>query len=207
MWQLILGLLQHLGATPAIVVERNMFAYYKLPLRLLDMEVTHSDKSVSGLYYVLQCPPKLDDNIPKPRDMQVCRVVDKYKDIWRKKQKSKKNLWKAPSRMMLSPLPPPAVKRMQWGWRQRRPKRQNQESKSTFDEATPLQHLRHPHRRQKLLKLSADHQKFKRGNSSKGYQHMYYRDESYNDHIFYDELKLDGTFKNRGKSKTYLVDK
>ncbi|KAH8359464.1 hypothetical protein KR093_006952 [Drosophila rubida] len=202
MWQLILSLLQHLSATPAIVVERNMFAYYKLPLRLLDLEVMHSGKSLSRLYYVLQCPPKLDDSIPKPKDMQVCHVVDKYRDIWRAKPKSKKNPRQRPSRMMVNPLPPPAVKRMQWGWRQRRPKRQNQDTKNIYDEATPLQHLGQPHRRQTLLKLSADHQKFKRGNSTKGFQHMYHRDESYNDHIFYDELNLKGKFKNRGTSKT-----
>jgi len=57
---------------------------------------------------------------------------------------------------------------------------------------------------QKLLKLSADHQKFNRGSRSKGYQHMYHRDESYNDHIFYDELKLDGKFDNRGQTKTQI---
>ncbi|KAL7730067.1 hypothetical protein ACLKA6_009350 [Drosophila palustris] len=201
MWQLVLGLLQHLSATPAIVVERNMFAYYKLPLRSLDMETKHTDKSLSNLYYVLQCPPKLDDSIPKPRDMQTCTVVDQYKDIWRSKQKSKKNPKRRPSRMMVSPLSPPAVKRMQWGWRQRRSKRHNQEAKPAQDEDTPLKHLGQPHRRQKLLKLSADHQKFNRGSRTKGYQHMYHRDESYNDRIFYDELESDGKFRNRGENK------
>lgn len=86
MWQLVLSLLQHLSATPAIVVERNMFAYYKLPLKLLDTDAKQTDKSISNLYYVLQCPPKLDDSIPKPKDMQSCTVVDQYKDIWRSTQ-------------------------------------------------------------------------------------------------------------------------
>ncbi|XP_034488767.1 uncharacterized protein LOC117792661 [Drosophila innubila] len=202
MWQLVLGLLQHLSATPAIVVERNMFAYYKLPLRLLDTDTKHTD----NLYYVLQCPPKLDNTIPKPKDMQTCTVVDQYKDLWRSKQKSKKNPRRRPFRMMVSPLSPPEIKRMQWGWRQRRTKRHNQDTKASQEDFTPLQHLGQPHRRQKLLKLSADHQKFNRGSRTKGYQHMYHRDESYNDHIFYDELQLDGKFENRGKIKSQTPD-
>lgn len=212
MWQLALGLLQQLSATPAIVVERNMFAYYKVPLGMLDTGTKLINRSTSGQYYILQCPPILDDNIPKARDMQTCTVVDQYQDIWRKKPKPKKTVQyhryqKRPTRIMLRPLPPPTARRMHWGWRQRRTKRHNQpiSNSSTFspyDEATPLQHLAQPHHKQKLLKLSADHRKSKKGHSTKGYQHIYHRDESYNDHIFYDELKEDGKFDNRVKSKT-----
>ncbi|KAH8420724.1 hypothetical protein KR222_003136 [Zaprionus bogoriensis] len=214
MWQLALGVLLHeqLSTTLAIVVERNTFAYYKVPLRMLDTGTSLSNSSSSGLFYILQCPPKLDDSIPKARDMQTCTVVDQYKDIWRKRPKSKKaaryqRYHRRPYRIMLRPLPPPTVRRMHWGWRQRRPKRHNQPSayaatKSPHDEATPLQHLGQPHHKQKLLKLSADHRKSSKGSSTKGYQHMYHRDESYNDHIFYDELKLDGKFDHRGKTKT-----
>lgn len=212
MWQLALGLLQQLSATPAIVVERNMFAYYKVPLGMLDTGTKLTNRSQSGQFYILQCPPILDDNIPKARDMQTCTVVDQYKDIWRKKPKSKNNLYyyryqRRPTRTMMRPLPPPTAKRMHWGWRQRRAKRHNQPSVNTtarafFDEATPLQHLAQPHHKQKLLKLSADHRKSKKGSNTKGYQHIYHRDESYNDHIFYDELKVDGKFDNRGKTKS-----
>ncbi|XP_064548365.1 uncharacterized protein LOC135435303 [Drosophila montana] len=192
MWQLALGLLlQRLSVASAIVVERNMFAYYKLPLRLL-----HTNESTSGLYYVLQCPPKLDQVIPKLRDMQTCSVVDQYRDKTRPKSKKLQT-----ARTMLRPLPPTTVKRTRWGWRQRRSKRHNQDM-ALQDEATPLQHLGQPHRRQTQLKLAADYRNFRRGNSSKGYQHMYHRDESYNDHIFYDELQLDGKFHKQGKRKT-----
>ncbi|EDV94870.1 uncharacterized protein LOC6567564 [Drosophila grimshawi] len=188
---LVILLLVQLGFAPAIVVERNMFAYYKVPLRMLHLSNT---SSTSGLYYVLQCPPKLDDSIPKPKDMPTCHVVDQFKDIWQSKRKPKR----LPTRTMLMPLPPPAVQRMRWGWR--RPKRQNLDTGLPYDEATPLQHLGQPHRHQKLLKLAADHRKLKRGSRTKGYQHMFHRDESYNDHIFYDEMKLDGKFLNRGKT-------
>jgi len=61
MWQLVLSLFQLLSATPDIVFERNMFAYYKLPLKMLDIETKHTNKSLSKLYYVLQCPTKLND--------------------------------------------------------------------------------------------------------------------------------------------------
>ncbi|ALC46326.1 CG12278 [Drosophila busckii] len=192
MWQLVLGLLQQLVAAPAIVVERNSFAYYKVPMGMFDL---HTNTSNSGLYYVLQCPPKLDDSIPKPKDMQTCSVVDQYRDIWRSKPKKKQRL---PYRIMLRPIAPSAVKHMRWGWRRSRAKRQSK----TNDEATPLQYLGQPHSKQKLLKLAADHSKSKRGSRTKGYQHMYHRDESYNDHIFYDELDTDGKHVKRGKSKT-----
>ncbi|EDW59662.1 uncharacterized protein [Drosophila virilis] len=184
MWQLAFGLL---SVASGIVVERNMFAYYKLPLRLL-----HANESTSGLYYVLQCPPKLDEGIPKPRDMPTCSVVDQYRHKTRPKSRKLQ-----PARTKLQPLPPTTVKRSRWGWRQRRSKRHNQDQ----DETTALQHLGKPHRRQTLLKLSADYRNFRRGNSSKGYQHMYHRDESYNDHIFYDELQLDGKFHKQGQGK------
>lgn len=198
MLQLALMLL--LSTASAIVVERNMFAYYKVPLRLLDLAKRHeNDSSTAGLYYVLQCPPKLDDIIPKPRDMQTCHVVDHYRDMSRHSRYKTKKL--RPARTYLMPLPPTTVKRMRWGWRQRRSKRHNQATAPTEDQATPLQYLGQSHSRQKLLKLAADHRKFKRGNSSKGYQHMYHRDEVYNDHIFYDELHLDGQFHNQGQTE------
>ncbi|KAH8277148.1 hypothetical protein KR026_006176 [Drosophila bipectinata] len=217
MWQLALalGLLQHLSIL-AIVVERNMFAYYKVPADQLllaqntdyeyeSQELAHPFDG-KEVFYVLQCPPKLEEGIPKPQDMQTCNVVDQYKDIWKKKQKSrsKKRLHMVPFRIVLRPLRPPAMRRSH-----KRSKRQHKRDKefnpgkdrNPENLSSPLEHLGRPHRKQKLLKLSADHRRFKRGNSSKGFQHMYHRDESYNDHIFYDELHADGKFRNSGKEK------
>ncbi|KAH8343783.1 hypothetical protein KR059_008648 [Drosophila kikkawai] len=230
MWQLALalGLIQQLSL--AIVVERNMFAYYKVPAaQLLYAQESHSDSDSSfgidadftsrelinheakDLYYVLQCPPKLEDAIPKPRDMQTCSVVDEYRGMFHKKPpKPKKRLHMVPFRIVLRPLGPPAMRR-----NLKRRKRQHKgvpkapsdkvaaaEQEDEVEASSPLQHLGRPHARQKLLKLAADHSQFERGNSSKGYQHMYHRDETYNDHIFYDELHADGEFHNYGKEKS-----
>ncbi|XP_022209954.2 uncharacterized protein LOC111065834 [Drosophila obscura] len=218
MWQLALalGLLQQLNAPPAsrtamaIVVERNVFAYYKVPAaQLLDPEESitsssgssgsDSKKVKSDLYFVLQCPPKLNASIPKPRDMQTCSVVDQYKGMWKKpppphpQPLPKKHLQMVPFRIVLRPLRPPAMRRTY-----RRRKRQ-QKREDDDEQSTPLQHLGQPHLRQKLLKLKADQRKFKRGSSSQGYQHMYHRDESYNDHIFYDDLQATGQYHKYGK--------
>ncbi|XP_020815324.1 uncharacterized protein LOC110189532 [Drosophila serrata] len=227
MWQLALalGLIRQLSL--AIVVERNMFAYYKVPAaQLLFAQESHSDPDssfdidtdfasreiiqhagsrVKDLYYVLQCPPKLMDAIPKPQDMQTCSVVDEYRAMFQKKPpKPKKRLHMVPFRIVLRPLGPPAMRR-----NLKRRKRQHKDVSRTATEqenekeaSSPLQHLGRPHARQKLLKLAADHRQFKRGNSSKGYQHMYHRDEIYNDHIFYDEVHTDGEFHNYGKEKS-----
>ncbi|XP_016953690.1 uncharacterized protein LOC108027002 [Drosophila biarmipes] len=230
MWQLALGLglIQQLSL--AIVVERNMFAYYKVPAAQLlysqeadadfdfqSQEVSQLDGGqVSDLYYVLQCPPKLAEGIPKPQDMQTCSVVDQYKGMWRKKKpKPKKRYHMVPFRIVLRPLGPPA-RRRSLRRRKRQQKGHNTPSnKNPYDRSaevssqvkleemtSPLQFLALPHKRQKLLKLSADHRKFKKGSRSKGHQHMYHRDESYNDHIFYDELQDDGKFHKLGKEKS-----
>ncbi|XP_017056887.1 uncharacterized protein LOC108098486 [Drosophila ficusphila] len=226
MWQLALGLglIQQLSL--AIIVERNMFAYYKVPATQLlysqdsdldfdsqSQEITSFGESqVNDLYYVLQCPPKLNEAIPKPQDMQTCSVVDQYRGMWKKKKpKPKKRYHMIPFRIVLRPLGPPAKRRSL-----KRRKRQHKDHKYTNIKASydrnplkvkkeevvsPLQYLGLPHKRQKLLKLSADHRKFKRGSSSKGHHHMYHRDESYNDHIFYDELEDDGKYHKLGKEK------
>ncbi|XP_030374330.1 uncharacterized protein LOC115623914 [Scaptodrosophila lebanonensis] len=207
MWQLVLGLLQHLTVATAIVVERNMFAYYKVPLHMLDMDSvghTNTNDTSTSLYFILQCPPKLNDTIPKPKDMQTCNVVDQYNEMWRERKLKSKRLHMVPFRIVVRPLPPPTP--LQLSLSHRRSKRHhlarnggNQLSKSDSFEGTPLKYLGLPHQKQKLLNLTADHRKFKRGSRTKGYQHMYHRDESYNDHIFYDELNLDGKFDNYGK--------
>lgn len=227
MWQLALGLglIQQLSL--AIVVERNMFAYYKVPAAQLlfaqdsDADIdSHSQEistldggQLSDLYYVLQCPPKQDEGIPKARDMQTCSVVDQYRGMWKKpkKPKPKKHFHMVPFRIVLRPLGPPARRRSL-----KRRKRQEKVGKTSdittpIDGAaslaklevvtSPLQFLGRTHKRQKLLKLSADHRKSKWGTSSKALQHMYHRDESYNDHIFYDELQEDGEFHNLGNEK------
>jgi len=124
MWQLALGLglIQQLSL--AIVVERNMFAYYKVPAAQLlfaqdsDADIdSHSQEistldggQLSDLYYVLQCPPKQDEGIPKARDMQTCSVVDQYRGMWKKpkKPKPKKHFHMVPFRIVLRPLGPPA---------------------------------------------------------------------------------------------------
>ncbi|KAH8265359.1 hypothetical protein KR038_005259 [Drosophila bunnanda] len=230
MWQLAfaLGLIRQLSL--AIVVERNMFAYYKVPAaQLLFAQESSSDPDSSfdidadftsreiikpagslarDLYYVLQCPPKLEDAIPKPQDMQTCNVVDEYRTMFQKKPpKPKKRLHMVPFRIVLRPLGPPAKRR-----NLKRRKRQHKDvlraplAQDKEEASSPLQHLGRPHARQKLLKLSADHRQFKRGNSSKGYQHMYHRDETYNDHIFYDDLHTDGEFHNYGKEKSKSLD-
>nr|XP_036672537.1 uncharacterized protein LOC118877548 [Drosophila suzukii] len=227
MWQLALGLglIQQLSL--AIVVERNMFAYYKVPAAQLlysqdsdsDLD-SHSQEDsllgggqVSDLYYVLQCPPKLDEGIPKPQDMQTCSVVDQYKGMWKKKKpKPKKRFHMVPFRIVLRPLGPPARRRSLKRRKRQHKDQKNPDNKYPYDQTaevssqvklqemtSPLQFLGLPHKRQKLLKLSADHRKFKKGSRSKGHQHMYHRDESYNDHIFYDELQDDGKFHKLGK--------
>ncbi|EDW84813.1 uncharacterized protein Dwil_GK12939 [Drosophila willistoni] len=212
MWHLALGLLQQLSAAPAIVVERNKFAYYKVPVQMIEQMLISSSRSSnnwnsgnnSDLYLVLQCPPKLDDSIPKPKDMLNCNVIDEYKELWSEKVKvlkRKKNqrLHMMPFRIVIRPLNPPAMRK------RKRPKReQRKKLDKNLDEImvdSPLKHLGGPHIRQKVLKLSADHGKFKRGNSSKGFQHIYHRDEIYNDHIFYDELQTDGEYHNYLKQK------
>ncbi|XP_043655820.1 uncharacterized protein LOC122621877 [Drosophila teissieri] len=229
MWHLALGLglIQQLSL--AIVVERNMFAYYKVPAAQLlfahdsDPDIdSHSQEvstldggQLSDLYYVLQCPPKLHEGIPKARDMQTCSVVDQYRGMWKKnpkKPKPKKHFHMVPFRIVLRPLGPPARRR---GLKRR--KRQDKvrkapDNRSPVDRAaskvkmeevtSPLQFLGRTHKQQKLLKMSADHRKSKRGTSSKAFQHMYHRDESYNDHIFYDELQEDGELHKLGKEKS-----
>ncbi|XP_017074738.2 uncharacterized protein LOC108110261 [Drosophila eugracilis] len=227
MWQLVvgLGLIQQLSF--AIVVERNMFAYYKVPASQLiysqdldqDSDTTSQEINnlaggqISNLYYVLQCPPKLDDGIPKPRDMQTCSVVDQYRGMWKKKKTKPKKLYHmVPFRIVLTPLGPPAKRRSLNRRKRQHKSHKHPDTKFSEDQAasllneqkvsSPLQFLGRPHKHQKLLKLSADHRKFKRGSSSKGHQHMYHRDESYNDHIFYDELQDDGEIHKSGKEKS-----
>lgn len=227
MWQLALGLSLIQQLSLAIVVERNMFAYYKVPAAQLlysqdsdsdldshSQEVSHLEGGqVSDLYYVLQCPPKLDEGIPKPQDMQTCSVVDQYKGMWKKKKpKPKKRFHMVPFRIVLRPLGPPARRRSLKRRKRQHKGQKNPNNKYPYDQTaevssqvklqemtSPLQFLGLPHKRQKLLKLSADHRKFKKGSRSKGHQHMYHRDESYNDHIFYDELQDDGKFHKLGK--------
>ncbi|XP_065371495.1 uncharacterized protein LOC135963520 [Calliphora vicina] len=58
----------------AIIVERNLHSYYRLPT------TTVKTSNDSEEYYILQCPFKSSLNIPKPQDMPICVIVGRHSD-------------------------------------------------------------------------------------------------------------------------------
>lgn len=56
----------------AIIVERNLHSYYRLPTSTIKTSNSTED------FYILQCPFKSSLNIPPPKDMPVCIIVGRH---------------------------------------------------------------------------------------------------------------------------------
>ncbi|XP_023295629.2 uncharacterized protein LOC111678490 [Lucilia cuprina] len=76
----------------AIIVERNLHSYYRLPT------TTVKTSNDSEEYYILQCPFKSSLNIPKPQDMPVCIIVGRHSE----NEEKQKELIKAKPRTNLN---------------------------------------------------------------------------------------------------------
>lgn len=70
--KILAGIMQHLAMVQGIIVERNLHSYYRLPVAAVRRSNASDD------YFVLQCPFKSSLDIPKPKDMGVCTIVDRY---------------------------------------------------------------------------------------------------------------------------------
>nr|XP_014089498.1 uncharacterized protein LOC106617049 [Bactrocera oleae] len=68
---LILIILRELVMVRAIIVERNQHAYYKLPIRPMEY---------SQEYHILQCPFQNTTAIPTPENMEICVIVNAYRE-------------------------------------------------------------------------------------------------------------------------------
>ncbi|XP_029406186.2 uncharacterized protein LOC115066180 [Bactrocera dorsalis] len=68
---LVLTILRELVMVRAIIVERNLHAYYKLPVRPTDY---------SQEYHILQCPFQNTTAIPTPENMEICVIVNAYRE-------------------------------------------------------------------------------------------------------------------------------
>lgn len=69
----------------AIIVERNLHSYYRLPTTTIKTSNDTED------YYILQCPFKSSLNIPKPQEMPICIIVGRHSD----NEEKQKELMKA----------------------------------------------------------------------------------------------------------------
>ncbi|KAM7362712.1 uncharacterized protein ACRADG_013282 [Cochliomyia hominivorax] len=58
----------------AIIVERNLHSYYRLPTTTVKTSNDTED------FYILQCPFKSSLNIPKPQEMPVCIIVGRHSE-------------------------------------------------------------------------------------------------------------------------------
>ncbi|XP_011184139.1 uncharacterized protein LOC105213187 [Zeugodacus cucurbitae] len=68
---IILTILQELVMVRAIIVERNLHAYYKLPV---------NPEEYSQEYHILQCPYRNTTAIPTPENMDICVIVNAYRE-------------------------------------------------------------------------------------------------------------------------------
>ncbi|XP_039947949.1 uncharacterized protein LOC120766473 [Bactrocera tryoni] len=68
---IVLTILRELVMVRAIIVERNLHAYYKLPVRPMEY---------SQDYHILQCPFQNTTAIPTPENMEICVIVNAYKE-------------------------------------------------------------------------------------------------------------------------------
>lgn len=68
---IILTLFRELAMVRAIIVERNLHAYYKLPVRPAEF---------SQDYHILQCPYQNTTAIPTPENMEICVIVNAYRE-------------------------------------------------------------------------------------------------------------------------------
>ncbi|TMW50181.1 hypothetical protein DOY81_004740 [Sarcophaga bullata] len=76
----------------AIIVERNLHSYYRLPTSTIKTSNSSED------FYILQCPFKSSLNIPTPKDMPICMIVGRHSENLEKE----KELIKAKPRSQLN---------------------------------------------------------------------------------------------------------
>ena len=76
----------------AIIVERNLHSYYRLPTSTIKTSNSSED------FYILQCPFKSSLNIPSPKDMPICMIVGRHSE----NQEKEKELIKAKPRSQLN---------------------------------------------------------------------------------------------------------
>uniref|UniRef100_A0A1A9WGW6 Uncharacterized protein n=1 Tax=Glossina brevipalpis TaxID=37001 RepID=A0A1A9WGW6_9MUSC len=65
--------------TQAVMVERNVYAYYRLPTSIIETS------NFSQTFYVLQCPYLTGYSIPRPLEMAVCAIVGRYQEVIKQK--------------------------------------------------------------------------------------------------------------------------
>lgn len=63
----------------AVMVERNVYAYYRLPTNVI------KSSNFSQTFYVLQCPYPTAYSIPKPSEMSICAIVGRYQELIKQK--------------------------------------------------------------------------------------------------------------------------
>ncbi|XP_037943037.1 uncharacterized protein LOC119675893 [Teleopsis dalmanni] len=73
--KILLKILLEVSIIQAIVVERNYYYYYKLPVNLA---LTNNLDNATQAYFILQCPKYPTNDIPTPKDMKICAIVGKY---------------------------------------------------------------------------------------------------------------------------------
>ncbi|XP_017482406.1 PREDICTED: uncharacterized protein LOC108371366 [Rhagoletis zephyria] len=71
--RIIFTLLQELAIARGIIVERNLHAYYKLPIKPAQYTIPQE-------YHILQCPYQNTSAIPTPENMDICVIINSYRE-------------------------------------------------------------------------------------------------------------------------------
>lgn len=77
--QLLVDILQRVTLLQAVVVERNLLTYYRLPTSSTASQ-TFLNSNDTNSYYVMQCPFRPTLTIPKPREMPICVIVGRFSE-------------------------------------------------------------------------------------------------------------------------------
>ncbi|CAD6991754.1 uncharacterized protein LOC110118979 [Ceratitis capitata] len=72
--KLFIIFLREFAVVRSIIVERNLHAYYKLPTKPAPLA------SISKEYHILQCPFQNISVIPTPEKMEICTIVNTYRE-------------------------------------------------------------------------------------------------------------------------------
>ncbi|XP_075145229.1 uncharacterized protein LOC142220143 [Haematobia irritans] len=85
-FEILVNVIQQLVIVQSIIVERNLYSYYRLPISAVRRNNGNQE------FFILQCPFKSSLNIPKPEEMEVCKIIDKYKNSTRDMEKSEEDM-------------------------------------------------------------------------------------------------------------------
>lgn len=74
--QIVLDILQRIILLQAVVVDRNLLTYYRLPTTYKAAQSLLNSSDIS--YYVMQCPFQATLTIPRPHEMPICTIVGRF---------------------------------------------------------------------------------------------------------------------------------